>query len=211
MSKDEKKLSPFIESKARTWYKLTNKNKTGFMDRSDFSKMADSFISEFKLDDKAGEEIKGWLVHGWDTLIKYSKATVPGEKAMLSQDTTPFTLLIAEKIAKGERINEDLFINAYDEVLNTNKALFPTVLGQMVSSFFNVFDTDQDGYITDGDMIRGLKCFGIDQSEALKRVFAELDKTGSGKIDRDTYIAAWVEFMTGSDENAPMAKYLNAD
>ena len=180
------------------------------MNRSDFNEMADSFISEFKLDEKAGGEIRGWLVHGWDTLIKYSNPTVPGEKAMLSQDTTPFTLLIAEKMAKGERINEDLFINAYNEIFNTNQALFPTVLGQMVSSFFNVFDTDQDGYITAADMIRGLRCFGIDQSEALKNVFAGLDKSGGGKIDRDTYIAAWVEFMTGADENAPMAKYLKA-
>ena len=208
MSSCEQKLSPFIEGKARTWYRLTNKNKTGYMNKSDFNEMADCFISEFKLDEKSGEEIRGWLVHGWDTLIKYSKPAAPGEKAMLSPDTTPFTLLIAEKMAKGERINEDLFINAYHEILNTNQALFPTVLGQMVSSFFNIFDTDQDGYITAEDMIRGLRCFGIDQSEALKNVFAELDKSGRGKIDRDTYIAAWVEFMTGADKNAPMAKYL---
>lgn len=211
MQKGEKKLSPFIERKVRTWYRLTNKNKTGYMDRSDFNKLADSFILEYSLDDKTGGEIRGWLVDGWDTLIKYTKTETPGEKALLSPQTTPFTLLIAEKISKGERINEDLYINAYSEVLKTTKDLFPTVLGQMVTSFFNVFDTNHDGLITEADMIRGLKCFGIDKTEVLKNVFAEMDKCGNGNIDLESYISAWVEFMTGSDENAPMAKYIKPD
>ena len=58
------RLSPFIEGKARTCYRLTNKNKTGYMDKSDFSEMADCFTLEFKLNEKACEEIRGWLVHG---------------------------------------------------------------------------------------------------------------------------------------------------
>ena len=211
MPKDAKKLAPFIESKARTWYRLTNKNKTGFMDKSDFNDMAETFIKEFKLDEKTGNELRAWLVDGWDALIEQGKTKLAGEKSLVSQDTTPFTLLIAEKIAKGERINEDLYINAYNEVINANKELFPTVLAQMVSSFFDVFDTDNDGFITEENMVRGLKCFGIDQSDALRKIFSELDKSGSGKLDRDSYIAAWVEFMTGFNEGAPMAKYLNPD
>ena len=44
MSEAETKLVPFIESKARLRYKLTNKNKTGFMNRTDYNKMSDTFI-----------------------------------------------------------------------------------------------------------------------------------------------------------------------
>lgn len=79
----------------------------------------------------------------------------------------------------------------------------------MVSSFFNIYDIDKDGFITADDMTRGLKCFGIDQSDALKLVFAELDSAGSGKVDRDTYVTAWVELITGMNDGAPIAKHLN--
>ena len=208
MSKAETKLVPFIESKARLWYKLTNKNKTGFMDRTDYNKMADTFISEFKMDSKTGAEIRAWLVDGWEALIKFSKTKTPGENCLVSQETTPFIILIAEKIAKGDRINEELYVNAYNEVLNINKDFYPTVLSQMVSCFFDVFDTDKDGFITAENMIRGLKCFGIDKPDALRKVFAELDTAGSRKLDKDSYVSAWVEYMTGTNEDAPMAKYL---
>ena len=207
MSKN--KLPLFIEGKVRLWYRLTNKNKTGFMSKMDFNEMADSFISEFGLAEKTGKEIRSWLVDGWDALIAFSKTTVEGEEPLISQQTTPLTLMIAEKITKGDKINEDLYIDAYSEVLGINKGLFPAVFSQMVSAFFNIFDTNKDGFITVDDMTRGLKCFGIDQSDPLKLVFAELDSTGSGKIDRDTYVSAWLEFMTGMNKAAPIAKHLN--
>ena len=208
MSKHESNLTPFVERKARAWYRLTNANKTGYMDRADFNKMADTFISEFELGEKQGAEIRAWLVDGWEALINQIKPDTPGKPPLVSQESMPFTFLVAEKIANGDKINEELYLNAYQEVLNINKNLFPTVLTQMVSSFFDVFDTDSDGYITAENMIRGLKCFGIDKPDALTKVFAGLDTAGKGKIDKDTYAAAWVEFMTGSDEDAPMAKYL---
>ena len=177
------------------------------MNKSDFNDMADAFISEFKLDEDTGNEIRSWLVDGWDALIACSKTK--GEKPFESHEFSPLTLKIAEKISKGDNIDEDLYINAFHEVLNTNKGLFQTVFSKMVSAFFNIFDTDKDGFVTEKDMIRGLKCFGIDQSEALKRVFAELDSTKSGKVDRESYVSAWVEFMCGNNEQAPMAKHLN--
>ena len=209
MSKQQKKLEPFIEGKVRLWYRLTNKNKSGFMTKSDFNDMAEAFISEFKLDEATGKEIRSWLVDGWESLITYAKASAKGKQPLVSEKTTPLTLLIAEKISKGDQIDEDLYINAFHEVLKMNEDVFKVVFSQMVSAFFNIYDTDKDGLITETDMIRGLKCFGIDQSEALKEVFAELDSTGSGKVDRDSYVGAWVEFMCGTKEDAPMAKHLN--
>lgn len=179
------------------------------MSKSDFNEMADCFISEFKLDEQSGKEIRSWLVDGWDALITMGKTETEGEAPLISKEATPLILLIADKITKGDKINEDLYIDAYNEVLNLNKGLFSLVFSQMVSAFFTVFDIDKDGYITLNDMIRGLTCFGIAQSDALKLVFAELDSAGSGKVDRDTYVSAWVEFMTGTNERAPIAKHLN--
>ena len=211
MPKGQKKLSPFIEGKVRLWYRLTNRNKTGFMAKTDFNEMADTFISEYKLDDKTGKEIRSWLVDGWDALITQGNAKPPagGGKQMITKEIAPTTLTLAEKISKGESINEDLYIDAYSEILFISKDLFIAVFSQMVSTFFSMYDTDKDGLISEEDMKRGLKCFGIDKPEALKKVFAELDTTGSGKVGPEVYVSAWVEFFTGVDETAPMAKHLN--
>lgn len=80
MQKDQKKLPPFIEGKVRVWYRLTKKHKTGFMSKSDFNEMADCFISEFKLDEQSGNEIRSWLVDGWDALITLGKTKTGGKK-----------------------------------------------------------------------------------------------------------------------------------
>ena len=211
MPKGQKKLPPFIEGKVRLWYRLTNRNKTGFMGKADFNDMADTFISEYKLDDKTGTEIRSWLVDGWDSLIAQGNEKSPagGGKPMLTKEVAPITLALAEKISKGEKINEDLYIDAYSEILFISKDLFIAVFSQMVSTFFSMYDTDKDGLISEEDMKRGLKCFGIDQPDALKKVFAELDTTGSGKVGQEVYVSAWVEYFTGVDETAPIAKYLN--
>ena len=100
-------------------------------------------------------------------------------------------------------------IIAYSEILFISKDLFITVFSQMVSTFFSMYDTNKDGLISEEVMKRRLKCFGIDQPESLKKVFADLDTTGSGKVGPDVYIPAWVEFFTGVDATAPMAKHLN--
>ena len=73
MSEAETKLVPFIESKARLRYKLTNKNKTGFMDRTDYNKMVDTFISKFKMDSKTGAETRAWLVDAWEAYTDRSQ------------------------------------------------------------------------------------------------------------------------------------------
>ena len=211
MPKDQRKLPPFIEGKVRLWYRLTNKNKTGFMSKNDFNEMADTFISEFKLDDKIGKEIRSWLVDGWDALITQgnAKPQAGAREPLITKEAAPLTLKLAANISKGDKINEDLYVDAYSEILNISKDLFINVFAQMVSTFFSIYDTDRDGLISEEDMKRGLKCFGIDKSDALKKVFAELDTTGSGKVGRELYVSAWVEFFTGIDETAPMAKHLN--
>ena len=58
-------------------------------------------------------------------------------------------------------------------------------------------------------MKRGLKCFGTDQPDTLKKVFSESDTTGSGKVGQEVYVSAWVEYFTGVDETDPTAKYLS--
>jgi Ca2+-binding EF-hand superfamily protein len=41
----------------------------------------------------------------------------------------------------------------------------------MVSTFFEIYDTDSDGFINANDMIRGLRCLGIQKDEAAKMMF----------------------------------------
>ena len=96
-----------------------------------------------------------------------------GGKLMITKEIAPTTLTLVEKISKCESINEDLFIDAYSKILFISKDLFIAVFSQMVSTFFGMYDTDKNGLISEEGMKRGLKCFGIDQPDALKEVFAK--------------------------------------
>ena len=214
MTEVQKKLPKFIETKARVWYRTLNKNGTGFLYRKDFDAMADDFISEFKLEEKVASELRSWMVDGWKAFIDCgtdSDNTKDIKAAAFSKDMIPHTFKVAEKILNGEFITEDMYIDAYTEVVSLFPDLFEFCFRKMVNVFFGVFDTDKDGMIDEADMIRGLRCFGFTKAEPVKAVYAELEKNSDGKVEFPTYIAAWIEFMKGEDENAPMGKYFTPE
>ncbi|XP_045166728.2 uncharacterized protein LOC123530094 [Mercenaria mercenaria] len=204
-------LNPFVETKVRMWYRLHNKKRNGFMNRADFIEMTDSFIKEFKLDAEMAEEIRSWLVNGWTALIKFMKNSADDPKTSIPLDKIPTVSMVAEKLSKDGTITEDEYVKAYAESLQIDPSPFPACFSEMVSFFFKVFDTDKDGYLIEKDMVRGWRCFGIDNAKAVKAVFADLDPTGSGKVDRDTYVGAWMEYMTGMNKSAPIAKHFTPD
>lgn len=193
------------------WYRLHNKKRNGFMSRKDFIEMADSFIAEFKLDAEMAHEIRSWLVDGWSGLIKFMKTIGEGTKPNIPIDKIPTVLMVAEKLSKDGTITEDEYTKAYAESLQIQPSPFPACFSEMLSFFFKIFDTDKDGFVTEKDFARGWRCFGIENSKAVKAIFAELDPSGTGKVDRDTYVGAWLEYMTGMDKNAPLAKYFTPD
>lgn len=181
------------------------------MTRADFSDMAECFMKEFKLNTESAKQMRSWLVDGWSALLKYMKTSEDDPVPAISKDKIPTVLMVAEKLSKDGTITEDMYLKAYGECMQIETSPFQACFSEMVSFFFNIFDTDKDGYLTEKDLLRGWKCFGIDNSKVVKAVFADLDTTGSGKIDRDTYIGAWLEFMTGVNRDAPIAKHFTPD
>ncbi|KAL4227020.1 glycerol-3-phosphate dehydrogenase [Mactra antiquata] len=198
------KLPKIIEQKVRTWYRLHNKKKNGFMTKSDFVEMTQQFIEEYDLSTPVAEKVRSWLVHGWSSMIEFIKTSEDNGNAL---DTVPTVLKVAKILSSEGKVTEDMYVHAYIESMQLQPSPFPTCFRQMVSLFFNVFDTDKDGYLTVDDLIRGLRCFGITNTEAVRAVFNDIDVNNTGKIDMECYISAWVEFMTGTDANAAMAKH----
>ncbi|KAK3612079.1 hypothetical protein CHS0354_021766 [Potamilus streckersoni] len=195
--------SKFVEGKTRVWYRMTNKKKNGFMTKKDYADMAQCFIDEFNPGEQKSVKLRAWLIEGWDILIKMGQKATPEHPACFSSENTPKTLLISQTLSKGERITEDLYVQAYQEILRANSDLFKNCLQEMVTIFFSVFDTNGDGFICVEEMIHGLKCFGIDHEKALRKAFVEMDIRKEGKVDKDTYVQAWVDFMMNIDKDKP--------
>ena len=64
--KDRRRYLHLLKEKFVCGTGCQTKTKTGFMAKTDFNEMVDTFISEYKLDDKTVKKIRSWLVDGWD-------------------------------------------------------------------------------------------------------------------------------------------------
>lgn len=200
------KLPRITEIKVRTWYRLHNKKRNGFMSRLDFVEMAQSFVNEYDLDESKAEEVRSWLVDGWSSMLEYLKDAESEGNTIVPMENIPTVLKVVEILSSEGTIDEDMYTKAFAEALQIQSSPFPDRFRQMVSLFFNIFDVDSDGLITDDELVRGLRCFGITNIKAVKALFSDLDTENTGTIDKQKYVDAWVEFMTGMDQEAAMAK-----
>lgn len=201
-------FTKFVEGKMRTWFKMNDLKHDGMVGKSDYKDNCDVFIKEFKLGEQKANELKNWLMNGWDILVKKGlELSDKGEDGGLTREKCPLLFDVNDKLNRGDRINEDEYVNAFGELVDVNKDLFEEVFSKFVGSFFDTFDTDHDGLLCPEDMIRGLRCFGITHEDAIRQIFDAMDKSRMGRIDKATYVGNWVEFMCGHDKEAPMAKF----
>ncbi|XP_021351007.1 uncharacterized protein LOC110448859 [Mizuhopecten yessoensis] len=202
-------FSKFIEGKIRMWFKMYNLKHDGGMGMEDFDLLADVFVKEFKPTAALEADLKHWLQNCWSIIISEGKEVAKaGKPGGITADNCPALIEIETILNSHQRMTEDQYVKAFGQLVEVNKDLFVKNFTRMVTMFFTLFDTDSDGFMTVDDMIRGFRCFGIEQEEATRAIFGDLDKNKTGKLSRDVYIAEWVEFMVGEDKDAVLAKYL---
>ncbi|XP_033746414.1 uncharacterized protein LOC117331689 [Pecten maximus] len=202
-------FSKFIEGKIRMWYKMYNLKHDGGMGKEDFAYMTDVFIKEFKPNAALEAELRHWLHNHWCIIISEGKdLATAGKPGGITVENCPALLEVETILKSDQRITEEHYVKAFGQLVEVNKDLFVKTFTKMVTVFFNLFDTDCDGFITVEDMIRGFRCFGIDQEEATRAIFNDLDKNKTGKVSRDVYLSEWIEFMVGENKDAVLARYL---
>lgn len=79
-----------------------------------------------------------------------------------------------------------------------------TVLGQLAEAFLKIADTDGDGSVEPEDF----HCFQRGHFPNLTRehpdeAFRHPDRDGDGRLEREEFITATVEYWTSTDPNAP--------
>ncbi|CAG2228228.1 unnamed protein product [Mytilus edulis] len=199
----------FMDLKIRTWFKMNNIKGNGRMGKTDFEEIADIFKREYELKDPQYSLLKKWLCEGWDILVKEGQDLAnSGKKGGLTPDNAASVFDVSETLNKGEAITEDQYANAFEQLVEVNQGLFQNNFEMMVGSFFDIYDTDHDGKITADDMIRGLRCLGIQQDEAVKIMFANMDTEKRGSITKSVYVSEWVEYMLGTRKDAAIASVL---
>ncbi|XP_052780536.1 uncharacterized protein LOC128217429 [Mya arenaria] len=212
-SQKDEKLSQFVESKIRIWYRMHNKKGTGLMSKSEYKEMADTFIREFRLESEEADEIQKWLVDGWAALVEYvgNMDKKAGSSGPLARDQILTAVQVATAVATDMNVTEDMYIRAYGEILRLKPCPFPIYFSLMVETFFDIFDGDKDGFITVDEMVKGLACFGFTDTDRVKAVFKDLTMDSSDSLDRKTYVDAWLEFVQGNDREAAMAKHFTPE
>ena len=192
---------------------MHNQKRNGVITKDDYRLMADTFIREFRLKDEEADEIQKWLVDGWAALVEYVETSdrCAPQGTPAARDVIPTAVEVAVSMAANKEVTEDMYVRAFGEILQLQPCPFPIYFAQMVEAFFDVFDGDNDGYLTKAEMVKGLACFGFTVAARVSAVFEDLDTCGRGRVDRKTYVNAWLEFMQGTDRAAAMAKHFTAD
>lgn len=199
----------FMDLKIRTWFKMNNIKGNGQMSKTDFAEIADIFKREYELKDPQNSLLKKWLCEGWDILVKEGQDLAnSGKKGGLTPDNAASIFDVSETLNKGEAITEDQYANAFEQLVEVNQGLFQKNFEMMVGSFFDIYDTDHDGKITADDMIRGLRCLGIQKDEAVKMMFSNIDTEKRGNITKPVYVGEWFEFMLGTRKDGAIASVL---
>lgn len=196
----------FIDMKIRTWFKMNNVKRNGIMTKRDFAELADMFKREYDLPDNQHSTVKKWFCEGWDILVKEGQQLAEcGAKGGLTPAVAPLVFEINDALNGEKAITEEMYAKAYEELVEINKDLFERTFENMVSSFFDVFDSDNDGWISVDDMIRGFRCLGMQHDDATKAIFANIDQEKQGKIPKNVYVREWIEFMTGNRREGAIA------
>lgn len=202
-------VTQLVESKVRKWFQLNNLKRNGYISKQDFTDMSEAFKKEFNLSEKKFQAINTWLENGWDILIKKGEEMkAKGANGGISIDTTPILIEVGRKWRENGSISEDEYLTAFKEIVSINKNLFVETFEAMVGSFFDAFDVSDSGYITTETFQRGMKCFGMTNTEAVDMMFHAMDTKKEGKIDKERYVGHWVEFMTGDNKDGVIAQFL---
>ncbi|GAB1609725.1 sarcoplasmic calcium-binding protein-like, partial [Argonauta hians] len=193
---DKMIFTDFVKEKIRVWFKMLDTTKDGFMAKEDFELIANRFAQQYNLEDEKAQEIYGWLVNGFKK--------VDDDHA---GDVMPMVAQMADAMKSGAKISEDEYVGAIGQLMTADPHVARESLKTAVTLFFQIFDFDQDGFISCDEMQKGLMCFGYDNVETVKQVFETMGKDQDGKMSQDEYVNTWLDFIFGENKDNPFVKH----
>ncbi|MCM2387508.1 EF-hand domain-containing protein [Streptomyces albipurpureus] len=167
-----------ITTKLERTFDTLDANHDGYVDWTDYQKLADRYIQAYRLDkgDRRARALQSFCQIYWLELLRHSG--------------------VAE-----DRLTKDEFITANRLATVDTSRLNVTEGGG--HAIFDIIDNDGDNEISKDEFTRFLRdVWKVDASDAMG-IFNKLDTDGDGAISRHEFIRAVREHFLSNDPDAP--------
>ena len=171
-------LSDFQRQKLTHFFRLLDLDKNDVLELEDFSDIAVDLCTEL------GYEFEG-----------------KEHKFLVNKCVSFFYSLLEEITHRGNQtIQLDEWLKFFEESVidNTDQEFFDTFTEFMMGFFFDVFDENKDGYISDEEYADLFLVYHIDIKYSAKS-FVNLDSNKDGRLSRTELIFAFETYLASDD------------
>ncbi|RPK44324.1 EF-hand domain-containing protein [Streptomyces sp. ADI93-02] len=167
-----------ITSKLDRTFDSMDANHDGYLDWTDYQKLADRYISAYKLakDDRRARALQTFCQIYWLELLRHAGVD-------------------------GDRLTKDAFITANRLAVVDTSRLNVTEGGG--HAIFDIIDDNGDNEISKDEFARFLRDVWKTDTADASEMFTKLDTDGDGAISRQEFIRAVREHFLSSDPDAP--------
>ncbi|MCU7820210.1 EF-hand domain-containing protein [Kitasatospora sp. DSM 101779] len=167
-----------ITTKLERQFDTIDADKDGYVDCTDYQRLADRYIQAYKLDknDLRARALQSFCQIYWLELLRHSGAG-------------------------GDRLTKDQFVTANRLACIDTSRL--NVVDGGGHAIFDVIDTNGDNEISKDEFARLLRDVWRSESPDAMDVFMKLDTDGNGAISRQEFIRAVREHFMSNDPDAP--------
>jgi Ca2+-binding EF-hand superfamily protein len=104
-----------------------------------------------------------------------------------------------DETSKREPVTVQVYIRSMKEHSTED---FKELLDRFSTLFFDVMDSNNNGYIEKGDFRLFFSIVGLDAAAA-DEAFKVIDTNGDGRLSREEFKTAYLDFWTSEDETSP--------
>ncbi|WP_327326551.1 EF-hand domain-containing protein [Streptomyces sp. NBC_01210] len=167
-----------ITIKLERTFETMDANQDGYLDWTDYQKLADRYITAYKLakDDRRARALQSFCQIYWLELLRHAGVD-------------------------GDRLTKDQFVTANRlAVIDTSRLNVTEGGGHAI---FDVIDVDGDNEISKDEFARFLRDVWKSDAPDAMDMFTKLDTDGDGAISRHEFIRAVREHFLSNDPDAP--------
>jgi Ca2+-binding EF-hand superfamily protein len=151
-------------------------------------------------DGQVGTEDIELLVKNHGDAYGYSENT-PEYDALERRTMDVWTQLKQFDSNGDERVSLSEYVAGFDAFLSQREE-FMQGMTALVDAFYELADRDNDGRITEDELVRHFRAWGHSEQQA-RTAFPKLDRNSSGGISKDEWMANLEEYYFSEDPAAP--------